>query len=432
MEEEVNKESLKKLDSLMPIVKFSNKMNEYTILQTVDKFDELENNIFFACIAQFYEQQEHRLQFSSSQIRELIGYKNHISEADFAKKIDHAFGKFLSLQDEIIRVDAKTGKKSYKRKTLFKESEVNEDLECYIQVNDGFVELFNNLGTWTRFSLLQYTHLHSMYSKRLYRLLKQYRTVGKRTFKIDDFREKLVIAKSYAPTNIDQRVFKPIKEELSSIFYGFKITKNYAKGKRGRKLESYTFTWRPETKQQHDISTNRVLEKTLGIYYIKKNPYLTEDEKFRAIDRYNGVRLGTTKKGHVESKNATFFTLPKGKNTPSSEFTRSDLEETTKYSISAIKSVIQAYERLNKDETLLSDDLEDLIKLELLLLKKELVEFKKKGISYKQKVETAIEKLYPIERAAELSKDQIRIDLITELYQQKGSNTLNSKLDTLF
>ncbi|MGU9546232.1 replication initiation protein, partial [Bacillus cereus] len=73
-----------------------------------------------------------------------------------------------------------------------------------IAVNPKFKGLFNQLSTWTRFGLEQFVNLRSTYSKTLFRLIKQYRTVGRRDFTIQDFREILDIPKSYRTTDIDR------------------------------------------------------------------------------------------------------------------------------------------------------------------------------------------------------------------------------------
>ena len=49
----------------------------------------------------------------------------------------------------------------------------------------------------------------------MYRLLKQWRTVGKKEWSIEDFRYLLDIPKSYQLIDIDRKVLNPIKNELS-------------------------------------------------------------------------------------------------------------------------------------------------------------------------------------------------------------------------
>ncbi|MDZ0032890.1 replication initiation protein, partial [Klebsiella pneumoniae] len=100
-----------------------------------------------------------------------------------------------------------------------------------IQVHEKALPLLNNLEEWVRYSLQQFNELESSYSKTMFRLLKQYRTKGFAYFSKEDFHELLDIPKSYNQGTIDQRVFNPIRQELTAIFKGLTIKKKYGKGR---------------------------------------------------------------------------------------------------------------------------------------------------------------------------------------------------------
>ncbi|WP_324627815.1 replication initiation protein, partial [Bacillus paranthracis] len=110
-----------------------------------------------------------------------------------------------------------------------------------IQVHEKALPLLNNLEEWVRYSLQQFNELESSYSKTMFRLLKQYRTKGFAYFSKEDFHELLDIPKSYNQGTIDQRVFNPIRQELTAIFKGLTIKKKYGKG-RGKPVIGYQFT----------------------------------------------------------------------------------------------------------------------------------------------------------------------------------------------
>lgn len=63
--------------------------------------------------------------------------------------------------------------------------------------------------------------------------------------KINDFRERLDIPKSYRMTNINQKVWTSIIKELSFLFNNLHINK--IKVKKGRKIEWLEFTFDAET-----------------------------------------------------------------------------------------------------------------------------------------------------------------------------------------
>ncbi len=88
------------------------------------------------------------------------------------------------------------------------------------------------------------THLKSTYSKNMFRILKQYKHIGYMKIKIDDFRERLDIPKSYRMSNINQFILSPIIKELLPIFNNLTIHK--IKAKKGRKIEWLEFTFDAE------------------------------------------------------------------------------------------------------------------------------------------------------------------------------------------
>ncbi|WP_298491170.1 replication initiation protein [uncultured Lactobacillus sp.] len=399
LEQKNQTSGLIELPHLKALVKYSTKLNDTGILEQVDKLDEFESNVFFACLAQFYESKSYVIKFTTEQIREIINYTKHDSQGDFAKKLDKAFSKFLAMNGAIEYIDPQTGRTLVARTGVFRKSLVYEDtLECYIQADESFEIFFNSLKSWTRFSLFQYTKLRSMYSKRLFRRLKQWRTLGTYSYTVDEFKKALLVPKSYAPGNIDQRILNPVLEELAPYFPGIHLTKNYAKGKKGRKLLGYTFTWYAESPYKKELNLNRAYEKTIAFYNIRRNKFLSDKQKFRSMDRYLGRKLGTTEKIYTQKHPNTFF-IENEKRSKRNVFVREDLAVVNKYSVSELKSVIKIYEKLNKDGLLMSGDIDDLTKMELILLSKEIYLYDNltaKGKEYKQHHDTIVDELYKV------------------------------------
>ena len=79
----------------------------------------------------------------------------------------------------------------------------------------------------------------------MYRLIKQWRTVGKKEYNVDEFRELLEVPKSYTNGEVTRRVLEPIQKELSNYFLNFKY-KVIKSNKRGNPVLGYEFTWKPE------------------------------------------------------------------------------------------------------------------------------------------------------------------------------------------
>ncbi len=77
--------------------------------------------------------------------------------------------------------------------------------------------MLNNLDEWVRYYLQQCNDLQSGYAKTMFRLLRQYRTKGFAYFSKEDFLELLDIPKSCKQPDIDERVIKPILQDLTGI-----------------------------------------------------------------------------------------------------------------------------------------------------------------------------------------------------------------------
>ncbi|TKL29925.1 replication initiation protein, partial [Enterococcus faecium] len=78
-------------------------------------------------------------------------------------------------------------------------------------------------------------------------------TKGFAYFSKEDFHEILDIPKSYNQGTIDQRVFNPIRQELTAIFKGLTIKKKYGK-RRGKPVILYQYTFKPEIKKSDDFN----------------------------------------------------------------------------------------------------------------------------------------------------------------------------------
>ena len=91
--------------------------------------------------------------------------------------------------------------------------------------------------------------IRSTYAKTVYRLLKQWRTIGKREFSIEDLKRLLDTPDYYGPSEIDKNVLKPVLRELPQFFSGLKIKKVKA-NTRGNPVKSYIFTWISEKSEK--------------------------------------------------------------------------------------------------------------------------------------------------------------------------------------
>ncbi|MEL1103316.1 replication initiation protein, partial [Enterococcus faecium] len=191
------------------------------------------------------------VRFTFDQLKDLSNYKA-TANVRFVDDLKTTYEKILSLR---FGRRSESGL-SYEMFVMFTKFKINGDTpEPYvdIQIFEDALPLLNGLDSWVRYSLQQFNELQSSYSKTMFRLLKQFRTKGYAYFSKEDFHELLDIPKSYKQPDIDKRVIKPIRQELTAIFKGLTIKKKYGKG-RGKPVIGYQFSFKPEIKQADDFN----------------------------------------------------------------------------------------------------------------------------------------------------------------------------------
>ncbi len=267
------------------IVKYQNQLNQVSFR----RFNATDMNIFFSVVSRVRDKDSDQIVLSYDYLKKLSKYSKH---DDFTKYLKRLTRKLQSItvesEDETI----------YRTVVLFTEFEANrktQTLTC--SVNPKFTFFFNELNKeFTRFSLNQYTTFNSSYSKTAFRLIKQYRTLGKRQFPLEEFRRLFDVPASYRVSDIDRRIIKMIKEEVSPVIPGLSITKQKTNGKRGKKVAGYQFTWKPEEPKANDFIFNATFEEKRAIENVTHNMSLNDEENWRAIDRIKHLELGTTER----------------------------------------------------------------------------------------------------------------------------------------
>lgn len=206
---------------------------------------EEEQNFFFGIITQARDRGTDILRFSKNELQEFANYSNKNSK-DFRNTM-----KQLSDKLENLRYREDTSN-SYASMVLFQRfyatwTDDLSDMTLEIRVSEDFEYILNQLqAEFTKFELKQFTNIRSTYAKTMYRLLKQWRTMGKKEFAKDELFAALEVPKStQRPTNFNERVLKPIQKELSPYFIGFRVIPVKAKT-RGNPITGYCFTWQAE------------------------------------------------------------------------------------------------------------------------------------------------------------------------------------------
>ncbi|KRM92900.1 replication initiation protein [Liquorilactobacillus cacaonum] len=273
------------------IIKYDPELNTIPLR----KFTPVEMNLFFSIVSRMRDKGDQTVRLTFEQLKELSDYKPTANNR-FEDDIERTYTKLMGLHF------GKYSKSGLDRDlfVMFTKFQIRGEAGIPyvdIEIYKDALPLLNNLDTWVRYALTEFRELHSGYAKTAFRCLKGFRTTGYAYFTKEQFFEFLDIPTSYwnKTTNIDQFVLKPIKEELTPLFRGLTIRKKYGKG-RGKPVVGYSFAWKPEKKDANDFSQGKFQDERQKLFNIQHNGELTEQEKWRAIDKVKHLPLGTTEK----------------------------------------------------------------------------------------------------------------------------------------
>ena len=241
------------------LVKYQNDMNRLKF----KGFTQTDMNLFVALCSQMKEKGANEVVLSFSKIKQLVKYdekKRSINE--FIQDLERMNEQLMSVNCKII-TDSKII-----MFVLFPTFEIDKKQETLtVAVNEKFTWLLNEMKTYTIFELAEFIELKSKYSKHLYRILKQWRTVGKYIFHdLQEFREIMDIPVKYTNRQLMQDCVSVAVEEIKKLdksFKNFKCEPEYAQ-KRGKPLEKLIFTWTPEIVTTPKKKENQVLEQLQG------------------------------------------------------------------------------------------------------------------------------------------------------------------------
>ncbi|MGM0183533.1 hypothetical protein IGK74_002499 [Enterococcus sp. AZ150] len=260
------------------IVKYHSELNTIPLR----KFTPVEMNLFFSIVSRMRDKKDEKVRFTFEQLKDLSNYKATANirfiddlESTYDKLMDLRFGRRSSdgLQRE--------------RFVLFSRFKIDGKAEipfAEIQIYEEAIPLLNNLEEWTRYSLQQFNELQSSYSKTMFRLLKQFRTKGFAYFSKEDLHELLDVPKSYRESDVNKKIFTPIRQELTAIFLGLTITKKYGKG-RGKPVIGYQFSFKPEIKNADDFNKHAPTKIEQDAALIKANAQLEVEKEYSVQDK---------------------------------------------------------------------------------------------------------------------------------------------------
>lgn len=212
-----------------------------------------EMDLFFTVIAKIRDSGTTLVRLDVDELKVLTGTETRNSY--WFNMLDKFSEKAIQLR---YREQTKTAKAIY---NLFGSFKFNlDDRTLSVSVTNDFEYIVNKLtANFTAYELAEFTNLRSTYSKAMYRVLKQWKTLGEKEFKVEQLRELLEIPDSYDVGKINSRIIKQIQKELPVYFTNLKI-KAIDKNTQGKPIIAYRFRWdkqKPSNQKWNDDEYNK-------------------------------------------------------------------------------------------------------------------------------------------------------------------------------
>lgn len=226
------------------IVKYHNDLNTVPMRNWTRE----EMNFFFAIISKLRDKGEREVTFDKYGLAEIANYS-----ITHNKRFEDTIESLVKKISQIHYIE-KT-KNSLELMNLFSRFRVDweddlSEMKLEVKVTEEFKYVINKLQVeFTSYELAEFTRIRSTYAKTMYRLLKQWRTIGKLELSTEQLKQLLDMPEYYQPSHIDKNVLKPIESELPIYFNDLKV-KKVKSNKRGNPVIAYRFTFKPETSTQ--------------------------------------------------------------------------------------------------------------------------------------------------------------------------------------
>lgn len=218
--------------------------------EKLGKMNAKELDLFMCICHKMRDKGTEKVLISFEDLRKLGNY-NKRSNVELKKELIRANSRMLEFQI-IIDIGDETVQRS-----LFKEFRTNAvDGHLLVEMWEETAYILNNLvGNFTRIDLSEFVSLESKYAKRLYKLIKQYKTQGKFYISKDDFYKALDVPSTYTNTNYQKFVLKPALAECRKYIPSLQCVPK--KSGRGGAVKGYSFTFSVEVPPKKANTKNK-------------------------------------------------------------------------------------------------------------------------------------------------------------------------------
>lgn len=262
------------------LVMYENAMNKLML----GSLSKTSTNIFYALCYKMKNQGSNRIIMAFSEVKELAKYKhNGNSDKNFISDLDKMTDELLMVNSRHI-IKKPSGKRKIYKFDIFPTFIIDEEKKTLeVGVNPDFQWLLNEFKQYTSFELEDMVGLKSKYAKHLFRLLRQWKSVGKLVVgeggqepSIEEFRRKIGVRDSYTTKEMIRSCIDVAVDQINRSkcsITGLKCEKTYA-NRRGRPLSQLIFTWQREEKKDPEDEKDDVYNAVNDL--LKDYPKVTE------------------------------------------------------------------------------------------------------------------------------------------------------------
>lgn len=201
----------------------------------------VEQNLFFYVCARIREHGEELIDISFDSIRERSGFTAH-GDSALIEALREVNRNLLAMNYEYV-----TENNVIVQGGLFSTFAIDPSRRTLsVRINDDLSFLLNRLDeNFSEWELEEFVKIKSSYIKRIYRLCKEWRTIGKTPiYKIETFKQLIGLPDEYENKKMVARILQPTKNELSKYFRNFQVKIQRGDG-RGTPITGISFSFSP-------------------------------------------------------------------------------------------------------------------------------------------------------------------------------------------
>jgi hypothetical protein len=237
------------------------KMSDSANLLIYNNFKNLELNLLAVILSSLTREKnkdKYTIEISKKELTTILDYSEKTMKSKLYPGYLEEFGKKL-IQDILI---VEKDEKKTKIAGLFKEIGVARDTNSFdleenvivIECNEKQIDNIRNYENhYFKYKVIDYIKIKNKTAKRIYQLIKQWETVGKKRFGTDELFKLCNIKDSYKSRL--QSVLDPAINELKIYYPGLKYEKE--KGGKFNEVKAITFYWKqPEKESPENVEVN--------------------------------------------------------------------------------------------------------------------------------------------------------------------------------